>query len=95
MASTQVGDRENHRLGPAHVIPGKVCRAAPLEVELRCKLERPMDQRFIFSALTGVVCVIVIFAAVTAVRHISHRSGSAISPPSNLEQSQPGPLSSG
>ncbi len=40
-----------------------------------------MDPRFIFSALAGVVCVAVIFATVTTVRHISHRSESAVSRP--------------
>jgi len=30
-----------------------------------------MDPRFIFSALAGVLCLVLIFAAVTTVRHIS------------------------
>jgi hypothetical protein len=55
-----------------------------------------MDPRFIFSALTGVVCVAIIFATVTTARYISHRSDSAISRPSSLQQSPDlGPLSSG
>ena len=41
-----------------------------------------MDTRFIFSALAGVVCLVIIFATVTTVRYISHRSDSDISRPS-------------
>jgi hypothetical protein len=37
-----------------------------------------MDPRFIFSALAGVVCVVIIFATITTVRHISHQSDSAV-----------------
>ncbi len=43
-----------------------------------------MDPRFIFSALAGVLCVVIIFAILTAARHISHRSDSVISRPSSL-----------
>jgi hypothetical protein len=31
------------------------------------------DQRFIFAALAGVFCVVLIFATITTVRHISNR----------------------
>jgi hypothetical protein len=33
-----------------------------------------MDQRFVFSALAGVFCFVLIFATITTVRHISLRS---------------------
>lgn len=33
-----------------------------------------MDPRYIFSALAGLFAAVVIFATVTTVRHISHRS---------------------
>ena len=41
-----------------------------------------MDPRLIFSALAGVICVVIIFATVTTVRQISHRQdNTAISRP--------------
>ena len=40
-----------------------------------------MDTRFIFSALAGIFCVVMIFAAVTTVRHLSGRPELAISRP--------------
>jgi hypothetical protein len=40
-----------------------------------------MDPRFIFSALAGVVFLVIIFATVTTVRYISNRSDSGISRP--------------
>jgi hypothetical protein len=36
-----------------------------------------MDPRYIFSALAGVFAVVLIFAAITTVRHISDHSPSA------------------
>jgi hypothetical protein len=38
-----------------------------------------MDPRFIFSALVGAFCVVLIFATITTVRHISHRVDPVVS----------------
>jgi hypothetical protein len=38
-----------------------------------------VDTRFIFSAMMGVFCVVLIFAAVTTARHISDRAEPTIS----------------
>jgi hypothetical protein len=36
-----------------------------------------MDTRYVFSALIGVFCLFVIFAAITTARHLSQREGPA------------------
>jgi hypothetical protein len=38
-----------------------------------------MDTRFIFSAMTGVFCVVLIFAGITTARHISNRAEPTLS----------------
>jgi len=43
-----------------------------------------MDARFIYSALAGVVFAATVFATITTIRYISHRSDTAISRPSGL-----------
>jgi hypothetical protein len=37
-----------------------------------------MDTRFIFSALAGVLCVVMIFATVTTVRYVNSRSKAVV-----------------
>jgi hypothetical protein len=37
-----------------------------------------MDSRFVFSALAGVLCVVMIFASVTTVRYVNSRSVSVV-----------------
>jgi hypothetical protein len=37
-----------------------------------------MDPRFMFSAMAGVFCVVLIFATVTTVRHLSDRADPAV-----------------
>jgi hypothetical protein len=40
-----------------------------------------MDTRFIFSALAGIFCLVLIFATVTTVRHIANRPEPTVSRP--------------
>jgi len=37
-----------------------------------------MDPRFILSALAGMFCIVLIFATVTTIRHVSNRTDPAI-----------------
>jgi hypothetical protein len=49
------------------------------------KAEPEMDTRLIFSALAGAVLAATIFATITTVRYISHRSDTSVSRPSGLD----------
>jgi hypothetical protein len=58
-------------------------RSVPVIIPAKCIFQWAlvMDTRFIFSALTGVFCVVMIFATVTTVRHLSNRPELAMSRP--------------
>jgi hypothetical protein len=64
--------------GPAHFHTRQECVGLPIKAE--CE----MDARFIFSALAGVVFAATIFATITTVRYVSHRSDTSASRPSGL-----------
>jgi hypothetical protein len=69
-----------HGHGPASNRPGKVHRADFFPGACKCWEHREWTRVYSSRPWPGVLCVIIIFATVTTVRHLSQRSNSTSLP---------------